>query len=774
MLYVTGVRITVGKLSMTGIHILVILLIVVICLQAAIIYLLSKQSRQEQLSTDELAEDALKDLYHLSREAPLVTRRQLARSGELPPGRLPVIIQELQRRAWAKEESGRLTITRAGEQRAVELIRAHRLWERYLADKEGLALDQLHAEAMRREHTTTPEEADRLAEEMGFPEFDPHGDPIPARGGELTHHAQGTPLSRWPIRKVGVVSHVEDEPPSLLSQLQLLGLTPGAQVEVDDITPGRILVWSGRQRLALTPTVAGQVYVEEAPAERTPLSEIFVGQAGRITAIGVTARPNQEWTAAGITPGAQIAAVRTDPLGDPVTYRLDGHEISLPRTQANQILLDSASIHEIPLPRRSFLVEGWEHLRELFVRYGSWTVIKRSLVFFGPAFVVSVGYMDPGNWGTDIEGGARFGYQLLWVILMSNLMAIVLQVLSAKLGIATGKSLPEVCRDHYPRWVSVVLWFTAELAAIATDLAEFLGASVGFYLLFHIPLFPAAILTGFVISGILLLERYGFRKVELVIIGLIAIIGFVYMAEIWLASPDWSAIARGLFVPTLPIGATLVAVGIIGATVMPHNLYLHSALILTRVRPSDSLARKHQVYRMAIVDAFIALNGAFFVNAAILTMSAAVFSGDRLAEYSLESAYQTLTPLLGPLAGIAFAVALLASGLSSSTTATLAGQVIMEGFLHHHMNVWLRRAITMIPSLIVIGLGIDPLRILVLSQVSLSFQLPFAMIPLVLFTSSPAVMGDFVNNRITKIAAWVIALIIIGLNVVLLAQLFGL
>lgn len=752
---------------------IILLLTGVILVQALIIARLWKRSRQVPLGLVELAEDALKDLYHLSRETPQVSRRELVRAGELPPSRLPLVLEELQRRNWAVVEAEHVSITPAGERRAIELIRAHRLWERYLVEKEGVAIDQVHAEAMRREHDTTPDEADRLAEEMGFPEFDPHGDPIPKRDGVLLHHAQGTPLSRWPEGRMGQVSHVEDEPPALLTQLKLLGLTPGARVEIDEVTPGRILVWSGRQRLALAPAVADQVFIVEAEPERTPLSEIFVGQAGQITALGETIKPSQEWIDAGLMPGSTIAAVRADPLGDPVYYRLDGHEIALPRAEANQVLLDSSTVHEIALPRRSFYQETWDQLRELFVRYGSLTALKRILVFFGPAFVVSVGYMDPGNWGTDIEGGARFGYKLLWVILMSNMMAILLQILSAKLGIATGKSLPEVCRDRYPRWLTLILWATAEIAAMATDLAEFLGAAVGFYLLFNIPLFPAAILTGLVISGILLLERYGFRKVEVVIIGLIAIIGFVYMAEIWLASPDWSAISRGLFVPSLPIGATLVAVGIIGATVMPHNLYLHSALIQTRVRPSDSLARKRQVYRLAIIDSAIALNGAFFVNAAILVMSAAVFSGDRLADYSLESAYQTLVPILGPLAGVAFAIALLASGLASSTTATLAGQVIMEGFLHHRMNVWLRRAVTMVPSLIVIGLGLDPLRILVLSQVSLSFQLPFAMIPLVLFTGSRKIMGEFTNNRVTNVLAWLAALVITGLNIVLLVELFS-
>ena len=479
----------------------------------------------------------------------------------------------------------------------------------------------------------------------------------------------------------------------------------------------------------------------DAPPDHLPLSEIEVGQAGQVISLGITQTASEAWVSAGLRPGAEIAAVRIDPLGDPVTYRVNGSVITLPRAQSNQILLDALTIHEIPLPHRPWLVEEFDRIRELFARYGSWTAFKRALVFFGPAFIISVGYMDPGNWGTDIEGGARFGYQLLWVILAANLMAILSQVLSAKLG-------------------------------IATDLAEFLGGAVGFYLLFNIPLFPAALLTGVIISLILLIEHYGFRKLEIAIIGLIAVIGLVYMVEIWLAQPSWAAIGQGLASPSIPVGAALVAVGIVGATVMPHNLYLHSALIQTRVRPSDSMARKRHVYRMAIIDSVVALNGAFFVNAAILVMSAATFSGGRMQEYSLESAYQTLTPLLGPLARVAFAIALLASGLSSSTTATMAGQVIMEGFLHREMNIWLRRAVTMVPSLIIIGLGIDPLQILVLSQVSLSFQLPFAIIPLVLFTSDPKIMGEFVNGSLTKILAWGSAALILILNTVLLYETF--
>ncbi len=750
------------------IYLILFLLAVIVALSVGVV-VLWRQTRRTTLGLDELVEDALKALYHLSREKPLVHSSDLIRAADLQPQRFSLIVKELTRRGWVQVDKDTLHIMPPGEKRALELIRAHRLWERYLAEKKGLALDALHDEATRREHLTTPEEADQLDEQLGHPKFDPHGDPIPARGGELPRDG-GVPLSRWPERRIGRVVHVEDEPPALFTQLSLMGLTPGAQVEVDERTPGRVLVWSGRQRWALAPAAAERVFVAEALPERVPLSEIEIGQAARVTALGEVGTQREQWQALGLRPGALVVAVRADPLGDPILYRVGAAEVALPRIQANQILVDAASIREIVLPRRPWVVEEFARAKELFVRYGSLTVLRRGLVFFGPAFVVSVGYMDPGNWGTDIEGGARFGYRLLWVILLANLMAILMQTLSAKLGIATGKTLPEVCRDRYPRWLSVALWVTAELAAMATDLAEFLGGAVGLNLLLGIPLFPAALLTGIVISLILLLERYGFRKVEVVIIGLIAIIGFVYMTEIWLAKPAWGEIGRGLLTPSVPIGAMLVAVGIIGATVMPHNLYLHSALIQTRVRPSDSLQRKHSVYRLAIMDSVVALNGAFFVNAAILAMSAAVFADGRLSAYSLESAHQTLTPLLGPLAGVAFAVALLASGLASSTTATMAGQVIMEGFIHHKVNVWLRRAVTMIPSLVIIGLGLDPLQILVLSQVSLSFQLPFAMVPLVLFTSSRQIMGEFANNRMTKGLAWATTAVILGLNAVLLVQ----
>jgi manganese transport protein len=402
-------------------------------------------------------------------------------------------------------------------------------------------------------------------------------------------------------------------------------------------------------------------------------------------------------------------------------------------------------------------------------RNGWGYTLKRIITFLGPAFLVSVGYMDPGNWGTDIEGGSRFGYSLLWVIFVSNMMAILLQTLSAKLGLATGKSLPELCRERFSKPVAVFLWATAELAAIATDLAEVLGGAVAFNLLFGLPLFAGALLTGAVVGLILTLEEYNLRRLEMIIIGMVAIIGLAYLIEILLSQPAWGQLAYHTVAPRLPAGSTLVAVGIIGATVMPHNLYLHSALIQSR-RSAENPEANRRALTLSTLDSVIALNGAWLVNSAILIMSAAVFYTNGLHVISIEQAHQTLTPLLGPLSATVFAIALLASGLSSSTTATMAGQVIMDGFLHLKINVWVRRAITLVPALVVIGLGLDPLRILVLSQVSLSFQLPLAIIPLILFTRDKSLMGEYTNRRRTTILAIAAAAVIIGLNVLLVWQ----
>jgi manganese transport protein len=392
--------------------------------------------------------------------------------------------------------------------------------------------------------------------------------------------------------------------------------------------------------------------------------------------------------------------------------------------------------------------------------------------YLGPAFLVSVGYMDPGNWATDIEGGARFGYALLWVLLSANLMALLLQHLSAKLGLATGLSYPQLCREKLPRPLTIFLWTTAEAAAIATDLAEFLGAALGFYLLLHIPMLPAAMITAVAVFGILALYRFGYRAVEYVIMGLVSIIGLAYVFEVWIVQPDWRAVAEGAFVPRLNPDSLVIAMGMLGATVMPHNLYLHSGVILSRRRLNPE--HTSSVTKAAILDSVLALNLAWLVNSAIVVMAAGAFYVQGMEIDSIEGAHETLTPLLGGLSAFAFAIALLASGLSSSTTATLAGQIIIEGFLNVRFGLFLRRLITVIPALVVIAAGLDAYWILILSQVSLSVQLPFAIVPLVWLTARRSVMGEHANHPLTTAIACIIAALIIGLNVLLLLRLTGL
>jgi manganese transport protein len=398
--------------------------------------------------------------------------------------------------------------------------------------------------------------------------------------------------------------------------------------------------------------------------------------------------------------------------------------------------------------------------------------LRRIFAYLGPAFLVSVGYMDPGNWATDIEAGAQFGYTLLWVLLASNLMALLLQHLSAKMGIATGLTYPQLCRRHFSRPLNLFLWVTAELAAMATDLAEFLGAALGFYLLFHIPMTWAALLTAVAVFGILGLYQFGYRPVEFAIILLVAIIGGAYVFEVWLVQPDWAAIGAGVVTPRLGGEAILIAMGMLGATVMPHNLYLHSGVILTR--RSENPAENVHAPRAAFIDSMVALNLAWLVNSAIVVMAAGAFYTRGLEVESIEEAHSTLAPLLGDMSAAAFAIALLAAGLSSSTTATLAGQIIIEGFLNVKIGLFLRRAITVVPALIVIWMGLDAYWILILSQVALSVQLPFAVIPLVWLSARRDVMGDFTNARLTTALASIAALAIVALNVALLVRLVAL
>jgi manganese transport protein len=399
--------------------------------------------------------------------------------------------------------------------------------------------------------------------------------------------------------------------------------------------------------------------------------------------------------------------------------------------------------------------------------------LKRLLPYLGPAFVASVAYVDPGNFATNIQGGAQFGYMLLWVIVASNLMAMLIQTLSAKLGIATGKNLAEMCRDEFPRPVVWMMWVVSETVAIATDLAEFLGAALGFYLLLGIPLFTAALLTAAVTFAILALQRFGHRPIEIVITILVGIIAACYLIETLLETPAWGTILRSAVTPRFNGSESLVlAVGILGATVMPHVIFLHSSLTQDRIRPTtDKQARL--LFRYTIIDVVIAMGIAGLINGAMLIMAASTFHSAGHADVgSIEVAYQTLTPLLGPLAGTVFAVSLLASGVSSSTVGTMAGQVIMQGFLHWHIPMWVRRTVTMLPALVIIALKFDPTRTLVISQVVLSFGIPFALIPLVMFTTRKDLMGTLVNRKLTTIVAAFVALIIVGLNLYLLFDMF--
>jgi manganese transport protein len=394
--------------------------------------------------------------------------------------------------------------------------------------------------------------------------------------------------------------------------------------------------------------------------------------------------------------------------------------------------------------------------------------------FLGPAFIACVAYIDPGNFATNIAGGSKFGYTLLWVIVASNLMAMLIQTLSAKLGIATGKNLPEVCRERFSRRTAIGLWLQAEVIAMATDLAEFLGAALGFHLLLGISLFPAALITGAAAFAILGLQRFGFRPFEATIAAIVGFIGVCYLGEIFKAKPPLGTVAHHAVVPQFAGGeSVLLAVGILGATVMPHVIYLHSALLQDRIRPeSDEQARR--LMRFTRVDVIIAMTIAGLINMAMLVMAASVFFKSGLVHVeSLENAHKTLRPILGGGSSTLFALALLASGLSSSTVGTLSGQVVMQGFIRRQIPVVVRRLVTMLPALVVVGIGVNPSRTLVISQVVLSFGIPFALVPLVLFTSRRDVMGVLANHKATTAAAAVVAALISALNVFLLVQTFS-
>ncbi|MBI3943450.1 MAG: Nramp family divalent metal transporter [Chloroflexi bacterium] len=400
-------------------------------------------------------------------------------------------------------------------------------------------------------------------------------------------------------------------------------------------------------------------------------------------------------------------------------------------------------------------------------------LFARLLPFLGPAFIACVAYVDPGNFATNIQAGAQYGYMLIWVVVGSNLMAMLIQSLSAKLGIATGLNLAEMCREQFPRPVVWAMWAITEVVAMATDLAEFLGAAVGFQLLFNIPLLIGGFLTAIVTFIILGLERHGFRPLEAVITALVGVIALSYVIETFLDRPEWSTIAYHAVVPQFSgVESILLATGILGATVMPHVIFLHSALTQGRIVTRDPLQLR-RLFRFEVVDVLIAMGLAGFINAAMLIMAASTFFRAGLNEVgSIEEAHRTLAPLLGQASSWVFAISLLASGLSSSTVGTMAGQVIMQGFLHRHIPIWIRRLVTMVPSLIVIAIGLDPTRTLVISQVVLSFGIPFALIPLILFTRQGDLMGVLVNHRVTTFIATIVAAMIVALNFFLLYQTF--
>ncbi len=392
--------------------------------------------------------------------------------------------------------------------------------------------------------------------------------------------------------------------------------------------------------------------------------------------------------------------------------------------------------------------------------------------FLGPAFIAAVAYVDPGNFATNMAAGAQFGYMLLWVVVAANLMAMLIQSMSAKLGIATGRNLPEVCRDRFPSKMVVALWLQAELIAMATDLAEFVGAALGLNLVFGLPLFTAGLITGVIAFAILALQARGFRRFEATISILVGVIVAAFGLQVLHANPSWLGVGRGTLVPHFDGSqSVLLAVGILGATVMPHVIYLHSALTQNRIVGATPWARR-KIFRFELVDVMIAMGIAGLINMAMLTTAAAVFHSRGMYNVGddLSQVFNDLDRYLGAHSGLVFGIALLASGVSSSCVGTLAGQVVMQGFIHRQIPIFLRRAITMTPALILLAIGYDPSRALVLSQVFLSFGIPFALIPLILFCRDPGLMGNLVNRRVTNWAAYSAASIIIVLNVFLLYE----
>ena len=409
-------------------------------------------------------------------------------------------------------------------------------------------------------------------------------------------------------------------------------------------------------------------------------------------------------------------------------------------------------------------------IREVLAGGWRW---KSPLLFAGPAVVASIAYMDPGNFATNIQAGAKYGYTLLWVVLAASVAAMLYQALSAKLGIVTGRNLAELCREHFSQPVVWALWIVSEVAAMATDLAEFLGGAIGLSLLLHIPLMLGMGVTAVLTYGILMFEGRGFRPTELIIGALVAAVALCYLVEVFIAPIDWAAAGLGSVIPRLPdAGAVTIAVGIVGATIMPHAIFLHSGLTQNRA-PARNDHERRQLLRFSNIEVLIALGVAGLVNMAMVMTAAAAFHAGHSEVAEIETAYHTLTPLLGPAAAGVFLTALLASGLSSSAVGTMAGQMIMQGFVGFRIPVLVRRLVTMIPAFVVVWLGVNSTSALIISQVVLSIALPAPVVALILFTRRKDIMGAFANSRLTNVAAVLGAVVILTLNVVLLLQAFG-
>nr|WP_203457147.1 Nramp family divalent metal transporter [Paenibacillus tepidiphilus] len=397
---------------------------------------------------------------------------------------------------------------------------------------------------------------------------------------------------------------------------------------------------------------------------------------------------------------------------------------------------------------------------------------KRLLPFLGPAFIASVAYLDPGNFATNITAGSKYGYLLLWVIVASNLMAVLIQSLSAKLGIATGKNLPEVARENFSKGTSIFLWIQSELVIIATDLAEFIGAALGLYLLFGIPMLPAALITAVGSFAILELQRRGYRSLEAGISAMVLIVVLAFAFQVIVAHPDAGSIAAGMVTPRFEgVDSVLLAAGILGATVMPHAIYLHSSLTQSRIVGRDD-NEKRKIFKLEMVDIVIAMLIAGAVNLAMVIVSAALFFKNGLVVEDLDVAFEQFRQLSGPVTAIAFGLGLLIAGLSSSSVGTMAGDVVMQGFINKRINLYVRRAITIVPPLAIIAFGVNPTSALVMSQVILSFGIAFALIPLVMFTSSRRIMGSLVNRKVTTALGWVISALVVSLNLFLIVEMF--